>query len=693
MKNLLFKVIAGAALALFFSGPAGAREIYVEDFNEQSFEGYLGAHGPWRVDEKDPTGGAEADFVRTRDGYALKLSYSVDSAISYFFGPVFIQDYSEFTILGTSDGMPHMVPCGYYFLLGETDLRRKQYLVFSARGDERAGFTRRFHIEIKTAERVSRFLFEGLTSSWRKYALPLDVFDGIDDWSAVTELTIVFNEHVTAERGVIYLDDIYFVRDPALIPEPSGGDPGGAEDPLGDYTYFTSLNLSSNYRHTPERGGEIFSSAESVIQGRTGGITGRVRARAGDQEFGSAAYRVALDEYPYTRFESAERSVTFPTLQLKTGSLGPLASRVTAGHLFLGYSQYLFNPHYGWKGLKVEGARDIFDHSTFIIKQQLNSFAAGSRSYLYLGDHRLQLLGVYDYETAALDTSEGRPGTLTRSSMDIRKVSDEFSWKAGMLFRFLDYRMNLEFNYADFRKRRHAEADYDNPEFPLYSDSADLPDTDDNMYEARLFLNGIPAYGSKLFLSYREIGTDFTPAYRQEPGIFEEVFADQRGVLVRGEQWYNQFGLRLWYDRMTRISDSDYFRDVTSLGLLYRGPRDMELSLMWEDKEEKYEYLPRNLDLKHTDITSIIFAGNYNFLYADTPGIRLPLTMTLEFRQDRVNDRVENKKQTEHSLRVGFDYRLRADLGFSAFYNASTRDNPDDLTDNAFNVFISGTFH
>ncbi len=696
-----FKRFSGCIIVLMIFAAASAADTFlVEDFNRTSFVGPTGEpHNVWMVNPDDPTGGTRADFAPNEDGYALVINYSVDSPLTYLYDEAYIQDYSEYSIIGlASEGIPHMVPCGYFFLLGNKDLSGYEYLVFSARGDENTGYTRRFQLELKTRDRTSRFMLDGISSDWKKFVIPLDVFDGINDWESITELTITFNENVTAERGRIYLDDIYFAVDPEDVPSAAGGrNMDRSLNEVFEYRFHPTAGVSANFRHTPERGGELFSAAETVFQGQAGDLTGRIKTSLATQEFGSSGYRKGLDEWPFSRFEVGDRNVTFPTVQLMVDGLTPLASRITVGHLYLGYSQHLFSPQYGWKGIKADGAYDLFDHSTFLIKRQLNSFSAGSRGLAYLGDHRLTMLGVYDQETAALDTSKGYPGVLADGEMDIRKVTDEFSWMANALFRFMDYRLNLELSYGDFRKRRHAPVpDYDDPEKPVYNGggSDDFPSVGDSMYEAKIDLQGLPLYGSRMQLSYREIGEDFAPAYRQEPGMYEELFMDQRGFNARAQQWYNEYGISLYYDTLNRLSDSDYYRDVINYGLHYRGPRDMELGLIREHNREEYKrsVFPRgdmdrvevNVD---REIVRTILSGSYNFLYEDTPGLRYPLTVNLEFRQDRIDNKLENIEETDHALKVGVDYQLKADLGFSANYEASTNN------ETKFEVFLSGNFY
>ena len=696
MKYFKRLVLFTAAAVFIIPGRSEARTLLVEDFDRTSFVGPLGPHNVWMVNPDDPTSGVRAGFVRNDGGFALRIDYNTDSPITYYHDRSFIQDYSEFSVLGLADGLPHVAPGGYFFILGEQDLRGFDYLVFSARGDEKAGYTRRFQLELKTANRTSSFMFDGLTSQWRRYAVPLSVFDGIDDWRKVTEITISFNEHVTAERGAVYLDNLYFASDPDDVPLASGGFEADTGRQPFEYRYHPSAGISANFRNTPERGGEVFSSAEAVIQAQAGILTGRLRASVDSQEFGSAGYREVLDEYPYTRFQAGERGVSFPTVQLKVHGLTPLASRVTVGHLYLGYSPYLFNPFFGWNGIKVEGARDIFDHSTFIVKRHLNSFAAGSRLMTYAGPHRFQLLGVYDSETASLESSEGSPGVFESGRMSIRPVSDEFSWLANALFRFLDYRLNLDVSYADTRQRIHGTADYTDPSNPEFIEEGDFPSISDSMVEAKVFLNGLPLYGSRLLLSYRDVGTDFAPAYRQEPFLFEEIFADQRGFLVRAEQWYRDFGATIFYDTLDRISNSSYYRNVVNYGLRYRGPSDMELGLSREHKNERYAFGEpgdtRFIEPKDYRMTSLILNGRYNFFYDDTPGIRLPLTMTLELREDRIDNRQLDERETNHAMSLGLEYRMGAELSVSATYRASTRNNPSDFEDNILNIFISGNF-
>ncbi len=692
------RIITGAALLIAAGASYSTAQEYgmklIEDFNRTRFVGPRGdAHNAWEVNPDDPTSGVKASFERVDDGHALRLLYNVDSASSYIFDQAYITDYSEFHLIGLAEEVPHRGAGGYFFMLGEADLRDYNYLVFSVMGDYRTGFTRRFKIQLKTEERTSSYIFDGVTSRWNKVAIPLRMFADITDFSRVTELNIVFDESVTAERGALYFNDIYFSHSPQYVPRPFGM-PLRTPTPVErvhDYRVHSLVNVGVNYRNTPEFSNEIFSSGELVMQGTAGRLGGRIRARAESIEFGRAFYREETEGHPYYKTGRNNPQLSIPTMQISIDELTPLASRITVGDLFLGYSQYIFQPSWGWRGVKVDGAFNGYDHSSFLIKRHHNSFSAGSRNLYYAGNHRLQFIGVYDYETARIG--------LGGDELDIRKVSDEFSYLTSLLLRFNDRKVNLEGTYGSYSYQRHATADYEYPSDPEYNQEVDVRPLNDQMFKVDLFMDGLIYRGSRVLLRYREIGTDFLPAYRQEPGVFESVQGDQRGVSIDARQWLDRWGATLFVNRASRISDRDYGTNIVNYGIAYRGASELEVRLNIENKAEDYfiertgDRFPRDRETAYdVEVDSIILAARYNFIHSVEPGMRFPLSADISFREDRIEDKNEGKKETVHSLMLGVNYQLRTDFGFSAEWRASTKNNPEIQTDNSFNLYLNSSF-
>lgn len=697
MKNLkiirifcfLNLVLIGAVINL------PARKLLLEDFNRTNFISYLGEiHNTWTVNPEDETFGIDASFHREYKNFSLKLSYDIDSALDYFFDPTYILDYSDYSIIGLSDEIPHTGYCGHYFMLEELDLTEYEYLVFFVKGDEREGYTRRFQVELKTENQTSAYLITGVTNKWKKIVIPLDVFEKIDNWKKVTEFTIVFNENVTQKKGVMYFDNIYFANEPWEI-EPLREGPKRSvrqrQEEEEEEGYFnTAQNLSFTYRYTPERNNELFYSPSIVFEGKSDNVMGRLKASIQGQEFGQSFYTRQIENSPYIEGNEVEPELLFPTIQLRINRLHPLINRVTVGNIFYGYSPYIAAPFWGWRGVKVLGRKGPFEHSTFLLKRHLDSYSLGNRSMLYFGSHRLRVVGMYDFETAELPGSSSTGGTLTDTGeIDAKPVSTEYDYLVNTLFRFMDNQINLEFDYAEHNLKQKASADYTNPTHPIYNTEVSSPTVKDSLFNARLFLDGIYP-GSKFSILYRDVGTDFLPKYRQQPGLFEETYADQKGYKIRMEQWYRGYNANLYWDNITRNSDSDDYTRVINFGLGYIGSRGMEVNINKEYKREKYSFPSRGID-KNIKVDSTIIEAKYNLIYRIEPGIRYPLQLKAKFRENKEENLSTNEDDTKHIFEFEIEYNLITDIGFAINYRTETN-NADKLTGNYFSFYLNSNF-
>jgi hypothetical protein len=113
---------------------------------------------------------------------------------------------------------------GYYTDLAGADLSDFTHLTFWVRGASGGEY---FKIELKNnasdANRkiarvyVSDFLDGGVTTAWQQVAIPFHNFANIDDWTSMSELTIVLENGQSAingspRSGTIYIDDIIFTK-------------------------------------------------------------------------------------------------------------------------------------------------------------------------------------------------------------------------------------------------------------------------------------------------------------------------------------------------------------------------------------------------------------------------------------------------------------------------------------------------
>lgn len=168
---------------------AGAEAVLVADFDKGSKPNNVGGDfGAWDKDPSDSTQSAREGFdaahTRTGQGFAMRLSYDVDS--------------------------PNAAYNGFWMKLGDLDATRLAKLVFWAKGDEKKGCTTRMKIELKNASERGSYYLDGLTTEWTKFEIPLDEFN-VSDLAALTELVVVFEDHTaTPKEGILYLDDVSF---------------------------------------------------------------------------------------------------------------------------------------------------------------------------------------------------------------------------------------------------------------------------------------------------------------------------------------------------------------------------------------------------------------------------------------------------------------------------------------------------
>lgn len=167
--------------------------LLVADFNSGSKPSNIGSDfGAW---DKDPADFSQTctdafdSVVKSGDtGFSMKLTYDVDS--------------------------PNPAYNGFWLKLNDIDASNFRNLTFAVRGDEDAGYTTVFKVELKkTNGEVGKFYVSSIESTWKEISIPLNQFSGINDVSGLGELVIVFEDAMTTNKeGIIYLDDIRFTQ-------------------------------------------------------------------------------------------------------------------------------------------------------------------------------------------------------------------------------------------------------------------------------------------------------------------------------------------------------------------------------------------------------------------------------------------------------------------------------------------------
>lgn len=197
MKKLGSLVFAGM-LALAFTLGTGsvfaADELVIADFDTGDKPNNLGGDfGGWDKDPNDETQGTQMSFepddaLGDPAGYAIRLDYDVDS--------------------------PNPAYNGLWMKLNGQDATAYNALSFYIKGDAAAGFTKRVKIEVKDMNnKPSPYIVSGITEQWQEVVIPFDKFRRIEDWSAMNEFVVVFDDiNSNPKKGTIFIDHVRFVK-------------------------------------------------------------------------------------------------------------------------------------------------------------------------------------------------------------------------------------------------------------------------------------------------------------------------------------------------------------------------------------------------------------------------------------------------------------------------------------------------
>ena len=181
----------GCAVLLGLAGPAWASTLLVDDFDRGQKPNALGGDfGSWDKDPSDPTQKCTISFDKAGAfggvGYSLKIDYDVDS--------------------------PNPAYNGFWMKLQGSNVSSYAKLTFYIKGDGPRGFTPQIKLELKNGQQeVGRYLLTGITEEWQQVTIPLSEFQGVTDWSGMTEFVIVFDDLTSTKKvGTIYVDEIAF---------------------------------------------------------------------------------------------------------------------------------------------------------------------------------------------------------------------------------------------------------------------------------------------------------------------------------------------------------------------------------------------------------------------------------------------------------------------------------------------------
>lgn len=178
------------------SAPAAVagKEIIIADFNTGDKPNNVGGDfGSWDKDPNDPSQGTKMSFNPDekygKDGFSLQLDYDVDST-----NPAYN---------------------GFWMKLGDVDASYYSKLVLYIKGDEAKGYPQKLKVELKNANgEVGKAYITQISGTWAPVEVPFSSFQGIKDFSKMTEFTIVFEDSVSRPKaGTVYIDNIGFARD------------------------------------------------------------------------------------------------------------------------------------------------------------------------------------------------------------------------------------------------------------------------------------------------------------------------------------------------------------------------------------------------------------------------------------------------------------------------------------------------
>ncbi|MDD5067065.1 MAG: gliding motility-associated C-terminal domain-containing protein [bacterium] len=197
--RIKFKIIILFALIFLVSSGLNAGTLLLDDFNSSSgLNKFGGANNAWSGGgASNPTTGyyVNPSVIFGGTGCSMKISYNVTTLDSY---------------------------CGFTFLLNGHNISQYNYLSFWVRGAIGGEF---FKVELKNNSAdpnreagksyITDYYENGVTTDWKKVVIPLDAFTGMDSYTNMNELVIVFENYQSRTNnspltGTIYFDDIVF---------------------------------------------------------------------------------------------------------------------------------------------------------------------------------------------------------------------------------------------------------------------------------------------------------------------------------------------------------------------------------------------------------------------------------------------------------------------------------------------------
>lgn len=167
-------------------------ELMLADFNSGKQPNNSGrSFGAWSKEFNDATQFTDMSYAKDdakddSEGYSIRLDYDVDSSTPAY--------------------------NGFWMNLDKDDFTPFSILHFYIKGVDKAGFTKKVKIEFKDASNkpaASYFMVTKITGEWQKISVPLDQFQGKNDWKNLRQFVIVFDDVDSRPKvGSILIDEI-----------------------------------------------------------------------------------------------------------------------------------------------------------------------------------------------------------------------------------------------------------------------------------------------------------------------------------------------------------------------------------------------------------------------------------------------------------------------------------------------------
>ncbi|OGR82347.1 MAG: hypothetical protein A2901_04685 [Elusimicrobia bacterium RIFCSPLOWO2_01_FULL_54_10] len=216
---ILLVALASAAQA----APGKDDFFLIHGFDGQDYANRLGGTtGKWEINPTDTSQWCNLSFVPydsrfMEQGYALKVDYKVGSSKENFVT-------QEQGVSQQEVGFHGRTANGIFTLLKGFDASPYRFLSFRIKGDAEAGYTKSFKLELKDKNRTAQVIVEGITDRWQLIEIPLSKFQDRVQISELTEYVIVFDQKVTRQQGVLYLDEIGFSKEKSKPVAPGGNE-------------------------------------------------------------------------------------------------------------------------------------------------------------------------------------------------------------------------------------------------------------------------------------------------------------------------------------------------------------------------------------------------------------------------------------------------------------------------------------